>query len=130
MSESSVNIPWPQLQAKLSLAFTDSEFDTYFKQARLAEWTGHQLTLEAADPFRREWMISQNSRITEVLREASGDRDLSVVFRTPEKEDLKSRLVVSERLVAPIPVEDRVTPLSDAFSFNNFIVGPSNRFAQ
>jgi chromosomal replication initiator protein len=130
MSEPSVNIPWPQLQAKLSLAFSDSEFDTYFKQARLAEWSGHQIVLEAADPFRREWMISQNPRITEVLREASGDRELQVSFRTPEKEDLKSRMVVSERLVAPIPVEDRVTPLSNSFSFNNFIVGPSNRFAQ
>ena len=130
MSEPSVNIPWPQLQAKLSLAFSDSEFETYFKQARLAEWSGHQLTLEAADPFRREWMISQNGRITEVLREASGDQELSVNFRTPEKEDLRSRLVVAERLVAPIPVEERVTPLSNSFSFSNFIVGPSNRFAQ
>src|SRR6266852_4443347 len=112
MSEPSVNIPWPQLQAKLSLAFSDSEFDTYFKQARLAEWNGHQLTLEAVDPFRREWMMSQNSRITEILREASGDPELQIQFRAPEKEDLKSRMVVSERLVAPVPVEERVTPLS------------------
>jgi chromosomal replication initiator protein len=130
MNEPSIHIPWPQLQAKLSLAFSDSEFDTYFKQARLAEWNGHQVTLEAADPFRREWMMSQNSRITEVLREASGDKELLVDFRTPEKEDLRSRLIVAERLVAPIPVEERVTPLSNNFSFNNFIVGPSNRFAQ
>jgi chromosomal replication initiator protein len=130
MSEPSIHIPWPQLQAKLSLAFSDGEFDTYFKQARLAEWEGHQLTLEAADPFRREWMISQNTRITEILREASGDRELQVHFKTPEKEDLRNRLVIAERLVAPVPVEERQTPLSNIFSFNNFIVGPSNRFAQ
>jgi chromosomal replication initiator protein len=130
MNEPSVNIPWPQLQAKLSLAFSDGEFDAYFKQARLVEWNGHQLTLEASDPFRREWMISQNGRITEVLREASGDKELSVQFRTPEKDDLRSRLVVAERLVAPLPMEERITPLSQLFHFNNFIVGPSNRFAQ
>lgn len=130
MNEPSIHIPWPQLQAKLSLAFTDREFDAYFKQAHLAGWSGHQLTLEAADPFRREWMISQSSRITEVLREATGDKDLAVSFRTPEKEDLKNRLVVAERLVAPLPVNERVTPLNENFSFNNFIVGPSNRFAQ
>src|SRR5882757_1460230 len=111
MNEPSVNIPWPQLQAKLSLAFSDREFDTYFKQAHLAQWEGHELTLEASDPFRREWMMSQSTRITEVLREATGDKELAVSFQTPKKEDLRSRMVVAERLVAPIPVEERVTPL-------------------
>src|SRR6185369_15595212 len=86
--------------------------------------------LEAADPFRREWMISQSTRITEVLREATGDKDLAVLFRTPKKEDLRNRMVVAERLIAPLPVAERITPLNEGFSFNNFIVGPSNRFAQ
>ena len=130
MNEPSINIPWPQLQAKLSLAFSDREFDAYFKQAHLAGWSGHQLTLEASDPFRREWMISQSSRITEVLREATGDKDLAVLFRTPKKEDLRNRMVVAERLIAPLPVAERITPLNDSFNFNNFVVGPSNRFAQ
>src|SRR5665811_1829638 len=106
MNEPSVNIPWPQLQAKLSLAFSDREFDAYFKQAHLTGWSGHQLTLEASDPFRREWMIGQSSRITEVLREATGDKDLTVSFATPKKEDLRNRLVVAERLIAPLPVAE------------------------
>ena len=130
MSEISSPLPWPQLQARLSVRFSDGEFDTYFKSARLASWDGHQLVLEAADPFRREWMQQQQGRIIEVLREASGDKDLNVSFRVPEKEDLKSRLVVAERLVLATPVEERVTPLNHGFTFNNFIVGPSNRFAQ
>jgi chromosomal replication initiator protein len=130
MSEKGTPIPWPQLQAKLSLRFSDIEFETYFKNAKLADWMGHQLVLEAADPFRREWMEQQQARIVEVLREATGDAQLDVRFRLPEKEDLKSRLVVAERVVLPAPVEERVTPLNPGFTFNNFIVGPSNRFAQ
>jgi len=130
MSESGVHLPWPQLQAKLSLRFSDTEFETYFKNARVADWQGHQLTLEAADPFRREWMQQQQGRITEVLREASGDGELVLSFRLPEKEDLKARMVLAERVVLPAPVEERVTPLNPNFTFNNFIVGPSNRFAQ
>jgi chromosomal replication initiator protein len=130
MSDVAVPLPWPQLQAKLSLRFSDTEFETYFKTARLISWEGHHVVLEAVDPFRREWMQQQQSRITEVLREASGDDDVGVAFRTPEKEDLKARLVVSERVVLPTPVEERQTPLNLTFTFNNFIVGPSNRFAQ
>jgi chromosomal replication initiator protein len=130
MSNSGSPLPWPQLQARLSVRFSDGEFDTYFKNARLASWEGHQLTLEAADPFRREWMQQQQGRITEVLREASGDKDLNVSFRVPEKEDLKSRMIVTERMVLATPMEERVTPLNLGFTFNNFIVGPSNRFAQ
>jgi chromosomal replication initiator protein len=130
MGDKMAALPWPQLQAKLSLRFSDTEFETYFKSARLSGWEGHALVLEAADPFRREWMLQQKSRITDVLREASGDELLAVSFRVPEKEDLKSRIVVSERVVLPIPVEERVTPLNPLFTFTNFIVGPSNRFAQ
>ena len=130
MGDKMAALPWPQLQAKLSLRFSDTEFETYFKSARLSGWEGHALVLEAADPFRREWMLQQKSRITDVLREASGDELLAVSFRVPEKEDLKSRIVVSERVVLPIPVEERVPPLNPLFTFTNFIVGPSNRFAQ
>ena len=130
MNDNGAHLPWPQLQAKLSLRFSDSEFETYFKNARLAAWDGHQLVLEASDPFRREWMQQQQTRITEVLREASGDDSLGVSFRVPEKEDLKARLVVAERVVLPAPVEERMTPINTGFTFNNFIVGPSNRFAQ
>jgi len=39
-------------------------------------------------------------------------------------------MVVAERVVAPLPVEERVTPLNPTFTFTNFIVGPNNRFAQ
>lgn len=130
MNEQTSQLPWPQLQAKLSVAFSDTEFDTYFKQAKLAAWDGHQITLEAPDPFRREWMLTHSTRITEVLREATGDKDLVLQFKTQEKEDLKNRLVVAERLVMPAPVEERLAPLNATFTFNNFIVGPSNRFAQ
>jgi chromosomal replication initiator protein len=130
MNDLGVPLPWPQLQAKLSLRFSDTEFETYFKNARLISWEGHHVVLEAVDPFRREWMQQQQRRIAEVLREASGDESISVAFRAPEKEDLKARLVVSERVVLPTPVEERQTPLNASFTFTNFIVGPSNRFAQ
>jgi chromosomal replication initiator protein len=130
MGDKMAALPWPQLQAKLSLRFSDTEFETYFKSAQLSHWEGHALILEAADPFRREWMLQQKNRITDVLREACSDELLSVSFRIPEKEDLKSRLVVTERVVQPAPVEERVTPLNPLFTFTNFIVGPSNRFAQ
>jgi chromosomal replication initiator protein len=130
MGEIGMPLPWPQLQARLSLRFSDTEFETYFKHARLHSWEGHHVVLEAADPFRREWMQQQQDRITDVLRESSGDTNLSVAFRLPEKEDLKARLVVAERVVHPAPVEERQTPLNANFTFTSFIVGPSNRFAQ
>ena len=130
MSETGMPLPWPQLQARLSLRFSDTEFETYFKNARLHSWEGHHVVLEASDPFRREWMQQQQERIAEVLRESSGDAGLSVAFRLPEKEDLKARLVVAERVVHPTPVEERQTPLNASFTFTSFIVGPSNRFAQ
>ncbi len=130
MTERAISQPWPQLQAKLSLSFSSSEFETYFKTARVFEWKDHSITLEAADGFRREWMQQRHGRITEILREASGDRQLAVSYRSPDHGDLSQRLDVSQQLAQPLPPERRVSPLHTGFTFSTFIVGPSNRFAQ
>jgi chromosomal replication initiator protein len=130
MSEHPTPSSWPQLQAKLSLRFSDGEFETYFKTARLVSWENDTVVLEASDPFRRDWMTQHHGRITEVLREAFSNPALVVQFRAPEKEDLKSRMVVSEKVIQSAPVEERITPLNPNFTFTNFIVGPNNRFAQ
>ncbi len=120
---------WPQLQAKLSVAFNESEFETYFKNASLKKWEGHQMVLEARDPFRRDWMLGQSDRIQKALREASQDADLLVSFMAPSEETLQTKWVVAEKLVMPAPLEDRLTPLAPNLRFENFVVGSSNRFA-
>ena len=83
--------PWPQLQAKLSLVFSQTEFETYFKSAKLKKWEGKNLVLEASDPFRRDWMVLQNERIQQILREAVSDPELMVSFTAPSHEPLKDK---------------------------------------
>ncbi len=130
MNERTAAMPWAQLQAKLSLRFSDSEFETYFRSSKVTRWENHTLELEAADPFRRDWMSQHKARITEILQEASGDSRLVVSFRAPEREEGDGRLMVAEHVAMALPIEERVTPLNPAFTFTNFIVGPNNRFAQ
>ncbi len=122
---------WTHILAKLSIAFSETEFNTYLKTTHLASHKDHALVLEAADPFRRDWLIDHTERILRSLREALGDQDLLVHFSAPmvETPPLQQRMLVSERLVLPAPIEERVTPLIPGLRFDNFIVGPSNRFA-
>ena len=128
MSDDPKQIPWSQLQAKLSLAFTESEFDAYFKGARLKSWEDSVLTVEAEDPFRRDWMIHQAEKIGRIFAEA-GAGELELKFSAPSSDVGPASLDIEERVIAPAPLEDRVTPLNEDFKFDNFIVGPSNRFA-
>src|ERR1041385_3384309 len=91
--------PWPQLLAKLSLVFGPDEFDTYLKSARLKAWEDQDLTLEALDPFRRDWILQHRGKIEETLRSATSRPQLKVQVVTPQPEILKEKLVVAERLV-------------------------------
>ena len=129
MPDDTKKIPWPQIQAKLSLAFSDAEFDAYFKNARLTEWSDNKLTIEAEDPFRRDWMTQQVDKINRVLVDAGAGEGLEFDFVTPSRDREANKIATAERLVVPAPFEDRVTPLNEGFLFDSFIVGPSNRFA-
>jgi chromosomal replication initiator protein len=125
------NYTWTHLLAKLSMAFSETEFNNYLKTATLARHEGHSLVLEAADPFRRDWMVNHTEPLLKALRDATGDPDLVVQYTAPLTAESISlnKVLVSERLVVPAPIEERLTPLIPALRFENFIVGPSNRFA-
>jgi chromosomal replication initiator protein len=124
---------WPQLQARLSLEFSDGEFETYFKSARVRAWEGKHLILEAADPFRRDWMQARKDRIEGTLRKATASPDLVISFASGQTESLSSpgSRLVAERVVleAPPLQEERQISLLPFFRFDSFIVGPGSRFA-
>jgi chromosomal replication initiator protein len=122
--------PWPQLLARLSIIFGRTEFDTYLKNTRLKGFDGASLTLEAPDPFRRDWILANKEKIEEALRSATAKPALNLQVTAQHPEALKEKLVVSERLVMPAPLEERLLPVSPDLRFENFVVGPSNRFAQ
>jgi chromosomal replication initiator protein len=121
---------WPHIQAKLSLIFSSSDFDHYLKNTALVSWQENTLIIEAPDGFRRDWLNQHSENILAVTRDLCKNADLNLIFKIAGSNIDDHKLQTEEKVIITTPLEQRITPITTGFTFNNFIVGPSNRFAQ
>ena len=90
------------------------------------------MTLEAPNPFFRDWVTAHYA---EALRSVAGSRELQIVAATAPGSPAPIPAVPAPRTDerAPAPAQPSAsTPdhgLNSKFTFDRFVVGPSNRFA-
>ena len=121
-----LNELWQSALGTLERSFSKPVFEMWIKPMRFVSYHGSELHLAVHSKFAREWVDTKlQSQIIAVLREVFGD-------------DLELRLSVAEpgdpaAVVGLIPVrppEDlRTANLNVRYTFEEFVVGNSNRFA-
>ncbi len=103
------------------------QFDTWFTKVEFAEGPGGGLQVRVPSHFWRDWLKSHYSAvITEAVRAALG-KDEEIEFAVDPS-------LVDEQPKAPSakaepPREQPGEGLNARYTFQNFVVGPSNRFA-
>lgn len=121
---------WERIADEIRKRVRPQQFDTWFRKVRLADDSGAQLILKVPSEFWRDWLRSHYmAAIEEAVRTAVGP-DVGVGFA------VDSALASSPpREPAPQAEEHRGgrespgEPLNARYTFANFVVGPSNRFA-
>ena len=118
---------WQTALGILERNFSKPVFEMWIKPMRFVSYHGHELHLTVHSKFAQQWVGSKlQSQIIDVLREVFGS-------------DLELRLSVAEpgesaapaAPQAPVrPPEDlRTANLNGRYTFEEFVVGNSNRFA-
>jgi len=122
---------WDAVLARIETKVNRHSFYTWFRQTSLSAVSGRTLTVRVPDPTFREWLVKHySSVITEALAELDPQGyTVDFVYDPP-----------SDALPAPPPTgaEDdapllAVTPgpgLNPRYTFDTFVVGPSNQFAE
>ncbi len=104
---------WQRLQPHLRELLGDHEYATWIEPLELASHAAGELVLTSANPMVLQWVADQlHADLSSVARSVLGDH---TVVRLAEPKP--------ERPVAP-----RVATKPD-FTFERFVVGPSNQFA-
>ncbi|HTU80709.1 MAG TPA: chromosomal replication initiator protein DnaA [Candidatus Acidoferrales bacterium] len=117
---------WQSALATLERNFSKPVFEMWIKPMRFVSYHGNELHLAVHSKFAREWVGTKlQSQIIDVLREVfGGDLDLRLSVAEPSETGAG---------VAPIPTrppEDlRTANLNVRYTFEEFVVGNSNRFA-
>jgi chromosomal replication initiator protein len=139
---------WQRMQDELRARLSASQFDTWFAKTRCIEVAGEHVTIEVPNAFYQEWLKLQYLAVLKqaaavVLGGAAPQISITIapaaVSPAPAAGDTEPRLrepapaqpagVLQPAAGAPSFPKDPELNLNPEYTFENFIVGSSNRLA-
>lgn len=121
---------WEKIQGPIKDKIGSTTYETWFSSLRVHAKDERTLVVETPDEFFKNWIIEHYlSLIKENLANVSaGELSLEFAVSTCAAQETLS---VSSVLPGPVPAGHKPSDpsLNTRFSFSNFVVGPSNRFA-
>ena len=120
---------WRSALDTLERNFSKPVFEMWIKPMRFVAYHGDELHLAVHSKFAREWVGSKlQAQILDVLREVFGEA-LELRLSVAEPGDATVPASPSAAPAARAPEELRTANLNVRYTFEEFVIGNSNRFA-
>ncbi len=121
---------WEKAQEPIKESVGETSYDTWFSQLRAQEKDGATLLIETPDEFFRSWIVEHYLKTIEEKIASLTEQNIIIEFSVNAetfREEPQNRI----KSINPAFQEQRKDDinLNPRFSFDNFVVGPSNRFA-
>ena len=121
---------WSKAQGVLQKELAPQVFERWIRPLKPLDETEGGFSLAVPDEFFRNWLLDHyHGMIQSALREASGDRDFEAVY-TIRAEEKSTDSPVPRPPVPSAQAAAAESVLNSKYTFESFVVGPSNRFAQ
>jgi chromosomal replication initiator protein len=132
-------VVWDEARGRLRQTLNDVTYAMVFERARAVRLTGDRITIEVDTEFCRSWIVQRHmSLLKDALFEVLGV-DVAVDLEVADQEPAAGAADAGAdappappppRPAAPEPRRGGRTALQPRFTFDAFVTGPSNRFAQ
>jgi chromosomal replication initiator protein len=104
-------------------------FDLWFKPIKVKHLKEGQLILEMPNRFYREWIEENYSEIiSNTINEITGER-YEVKYWVGEKQDKEQKKIYAHLTHKKRALRQKGVYLNPKYTFDEFVVGPSNQFA-
>lgn len=130
---------WAQVLSTIQRELPTQAYETWFQPTRAVRATPSALVVEVPNPFFRDWLISHYtdliSKTLETLAGAGVQVEYTVASRPRQESPAKvpHPAATAERDAAkpqwPRPAGPSEMLLNPRYTFEHFVIGPSNRFA-
>jgi chromosomal replication initiator protein len=120
---------WQAALGQLQMEMPRAAFDTWVRDADLLSYEDGSFTIGVQNAYARDWLDSRLSSTIKRLLTGTMNRSVEVRFVVWQNSEIQSETTeISE--VIPDPILEYSNPfLNGRYTFNNFIVGASNRLA-
>lgn len=127
---------WQAVLAQVQLGISQANFATWFKNTEIASQEENQIIVSVPNSFAKEWLENKYGKtILKILH--SLDEEIKEVKYAVGKTELK---ISKKTSAVPLPEAgqlefqefkvDKETNLNPRYTFENFVVGPSNELPQ
>ncbi|MGQ9791243.1 MAG: chromosomal replication initiator protein DnaA [Armatimonadota bacterium] len=131
---------WDRAMHTLANRVNKPSFESWFKSMKPVSFDGERAVLGAPSPFACEWVTKRyGNLVREVLSQHLGKSvEVSIIYLPPERRPMLGEPPTEEPPATrepTLPVEAESPPvekpvLNPKYTFENFVVGNSNRLAQ
>ncbi len=121
---------WEQAQPAIKEQIGSTAYETWFSTLNVQEKNPETLIVETPDEFFKNWIIEHYFAIVEEQLKKISSQPIEIEFQINSqiiKEDTQKILSDFEKGFGE-PKKDAAN-LNPRFSFDNFVIGPSNRFS-
>jgi chromosomal replication initiator protein len=121
---------WEEILFLIESKMTKQGFDTWFASSRLLSFDGTKMLIEVPSKFHRDWIKDKHwGTLTDVIGEVTKKDSIEIDFvvppQDPQKKTTKAETKGERQEFRPV----RSGVLDKKYTFNTFVVGPSNQFA-
>ncbi|MCA9393537.1 MAG: chromosomal replication initiator protein DnaA [Candidatus Omnitrophica bacterium] len=122
---------WEKAQTDIRAKVGDTSYETWFSTVQAKEKDPGTLVIETPDDFFKNWIIEHYRDFIHDTLHAFSPHNINIEYSVNSgilKKDTQTRLMEFEKGFRSEEVKS-LSKLNTRFTFDNFVVGPSNRFA-
>lgn len=120
---------WNKSLLKIAEKVGESIFDLWFKPIKLIQIKEKTAVLEIPNRFFKDWIEDYYPNLISEALEGILGFNVAVKYKTAEKEDAVIRKMDSKLEMRKNKLASRGIYLNPKYTFDTFVVGPSNQFA-
>ncbi len=136
MDQLNLNL-WNQALSHIQSQLPSQAYETWFQPTRAVGSTGAALVVEVPNHFFRDWLKSHYTELIDQALEKIARAKVQVEYTLPKQPTEEATAFPNPNprgpVVAAWPVSERTTPsdfvLNTRYTFDQFVIGPFNRFA-
>ncbi len=121
---------WEEILFLIENKMSRQGYDTWFAQSKLVSFDGLKMVIQVPSKFHRDWIREHHGEVLgEVIREVTKKDTIEIDFFVEPQEPQK-KTAKSSKDEKKEDRQDRTNLLHERkYTFNSFVVGPSNQFA-
>ncbi len=132
---------WTQVIESLKNELSPHVYDRWLKPIQPLKFTENELNLGVPDDFFKNWIVDHyGSMITLAAKDITGDPSFKLSFEVSKSDPEPVNSITNQTKIAQNSYYSSVSPtimngnlsepaLNSKYTFESFVVGPSNRFA-